>query len=105
MKTANIQRAGGDNGRTRPTSFDRVEAIAGGVRARLEESTGYSRKVTDETINIARALGVTDTEIQRWAHHRADRLGQEGERLREIKSLLNRVYGKRLTSATRVPPA
>ncbi len=75
--------------------FDKMEAIACGVQARLEESTSFSRKVTDETVNTARALGVADSVIERWASQRLNRLAQETERLREIRSLLDRVYRER----------
>ena len=78
-----------------------MDAIACGVQARFEESTGYSKKVTDETINIARALGVADREIEKWATHRLSRIAQDTQRLREIKTLLNRVYDSRLGSVTR----
>lgn len=84
--------------RNRTASFNKMEAIAYGVQARFEESTGYSKKVTDETINVARSLGVADSEIERWATHRLSRLAHDTERLREIKSLLNKVYGSRLNA-------
>jgi hypothetical protein len=69
----------------------RMEAIARGVRARIDEKTGYSRKVTDETINIARSLGVTDREIQAWINHRIKQLNTDEARLRHIKSLLEKI--------------
>jgi hypothetical protein len=69
----------------------RMEAIAGGVRARLEERTGFSRCLTDETVNVARALGVADREIEKWVNRRQKQLTAEEERLRGIKSLLGRV--------------
>lgn len=78
---------------------DRMEAIAGGVQARLEETTSFSRKVTDETVKAARALGITDSVIERWYAQRLHRLAQEAERLREIRSLLNRVYRDRTDAA------
>jgi hypothetical protein len=74
-------------------SLSKMDAIAFGVQARLEESTGYSRKVTDETVNVARSLGVADTEIERWAMHRLSRIARDTERLKEIKALLGRIYG------------
>jgi hypothetical protein len=76
-----------------------MEAIACGVQARLEESTGYSKKVTDETINVARALGMTNTEIKRWTNHRFSQLAHETERLKEIKSLLYKAYDSKLRAA------
>lgn len=93
MKTpdANISESKPDNQRTK--SIGKMEAISCGVEARLEEHTGYSRRVTDETINIARSLGVPDAEIERWAARRLTRMARDTERVREIKSLLSRVYG------------
>jgi hypothetical protein len=99
MKTANTYPAERKSVKSRAISFDKMEAIACGVRARLEENTGYSKKVTDETINIARALGVTNTEIERWANHRFSQLAHEMERLKEIKFLLYKVYDRKLSAA------
>jgi hypothetical protein len=70
---------------------DRMEAIAGGVRARLEERTGFSRCLTDETVNVARALGVADREIEKWVNRRQKQLTAEEERFRGIESLLSKV--------------
>ena len=78
-----------------------MDAIAWGVQARVEESTGYFKKVTDETINIARSLGVSNTEIERWANNRLNRLAHDTERIREIKSLLDKVYNIRFGTAVR----
>ena len=93
MNTSNMYRVEKKTGRTQPTSRNRMEAIACGVQARFEDSTGYSRRVTDATVNVARALGVPDHEIERWAAYRLTRLARDTERLKEIKSLLERVYG------------
>ena len=87
--------------RNQSVSFDKMEAIACGVQARFEESTGYSKKVTDETINVARTLGVADSEIERWATHRLSRIARDTERLREIKSLLDKVYGSTIGATAR----
>ena len=84
-----------------PVLNDKMEAIAWGVQARFEESTGYSKKVTDETIHIARSLGVSNTEIDRWANNRLNRLAHDTERIREIKSLLDKVYNIRFGTAVR----
>jgi hypothetical protein len=71
-----------------------MEAIAGGVRARLEESTGFSRRVTEETIRIARALGVSEEEIERWSSRRRQYLTGETARLLSFKDILDRIkYG------------
>ena len=74
-------------------SQDKMEAIAYGVQARFEENTGYSKRVTDATINVARALGVPEVEIEKWAASRLTQLARDTERLREIKSLLDKLYG------------
>jgi len=97
----NTIKVGKQTRRNQSVSFNKMEAIACGVQARFEESTGYSKKVTDETINVARTLGVADSEIERWATHRLSRLAHDTERLREIKSLLDKVYGSRLNTMTR----
>lgn len=78
-----------------------MEAIASGVQARFEESTGYSNKVIDETTHIARSLGVSNTEIEKWAHNRLNRLAHDTERFREIKSLLDKVYRGRFGTAAK----
>jgi hypothetical protein len=98
MNTLSTYRVEKQTRRNQPTSFGKMEAIACGVQARFEESTGYSKKVTDETITVARALGVADSEIERWATHRLSRLASDTERLREIKLLLNKVYGSGLNA-------
>ena len=100
MKTLNTFRTAQPD-KTQPKLMDKMDAIACGVQARFEESTGYSKRVTDETINIARSLGVANSEIERWATHRLSRIAHDTERLQEIKSLLNKVYGSRFDSATR----
>lgn len=99
MNISNAYRVERQARRNRPTSFGKMEAIAYGVQARFEETTGYSKRVTDETINIARALGVAESEIERWATHRLSQIARDTERLREIKALLDKVYGRR-TGAT-----
>jgi hypothetical protein len=79
------------NGRRSPTLNGRMEAIASGVRGRLEERTGFSRRLTDETVNIARALGVADRDIEKWVNQRQKLLAREEERMRGIKSILGKV--------------
>ena len=101
MKTASIyQRVEKQTEKPQPMPYDRMDAIACGVQARFEESTGYSKRVTDATINVARALGVADVEIERWTSHRLTRLAHDTERLREIKTLLEKLYGNSLGVAT-----
>jgi len=70
------------------TADGRMEAIARGVQARLEEKTGYSRRLTSETVEIARALGIADREIERWADQRQTRLVDNEERILGIKRLV-----------------
>jgi hypothetical protein len=93
VRTKQVEKKNGGSARSeyRQAPLDKMEAIACGVQARLEESTSFSRKVTDETVNTARALGVADSVIERWANQRLNRLAQENERLREIRSLLYKV--------------
>jgi hypothetical protein len=71
-------------------SMSKMEAIARGVQARFEENTGYAKKVTDETVKIARSLGVANTEIERWTNHHYNSLAHETARLKTIKSRLKR---------------
>ncbi|MFH1647193.1 MAG: hypothetical protein ABID71_05890, partial [Chloroflexota bacterium] len=80
------------------TSFCKMEAIAMGVRARFEERLGYTRKVTDETVNIARALGVPDSEIEKWASNHLSQVARDTEILKEIRSHLVRLYGNTLAA-------
>ena len=77
--------------KTQRTSLDKMEAIAYGVEARFEEKTGYSGRVTETTMNVARVLGIPEAEIKRWASSRLDRLIRDTEKLREIKSRLERL--------------
>jgi len=88
MKTPSLCRVDRPPERTRHTSFDKMEAIAYGVQARFE---GYSRRVTEAAINVARALGVSEAEIESWAAYRLAQLARDTERLREIKSLLEKL--------------
>lgn len=91
MKTENIYDTVKQTVKATPRLNDKMEAIACGVQARFEENTGYSKKVIDETINIARSLGVSNSEIERWAAHRMNRIAHDTARLQEIKSLLNKL--------------
>ena len=100
MKNSNLQRVEKQNGGTKRSSPDKMEAIAYGVQARFEENTGYARRITDATITVARALGVPEPEIERWAAHRLTRLARDTERIREIKSLLEKLYGNSLGITT-----
>jgi hypothetical protein len=92
MKTSNLYAVAPRGKKNRDSSLDRMDAIARGVHARLEESTGYSKKITDTTINIARALGVSETEIKQWAANRSSQMANQTERLKEIKSFLEKYH-------------
>jgi len=96
MKTSNLYAVETKNQKNRHSSFDRMDAIACGVHARFEENTGYSKKITDTTINIAKALGVPENEINKWAANRSNNGTNETERLKEIKDLLEKYYGNSL---------
>lgn len=71
-------------------SLGKMEAIACGVQARFEATTGYSQKVTQETVNIAKSLGVSNTEIEKWVAHRLDCLARNRKIMQEIKSMLQK---------------
>ncbi len=75
-----------------------MEAIARGVRARIEENTGYAKKITDETIKIARSLDIANTEIERWADYRRNHLVQETAQIKIIKNLVNKTFLIRMLS-------
>lgn len=102
MKTAEVCRVGKQTGTTNHTSLHRIEAIAHGVQARFEEETGYSKRVTDATINVARALAIPEAEIERWVAHRLTRVAQDTERCREIKILLEKLLQTRPAQQRRI---
>jgi energy-coupling factor transporter ATP-binding protein EcfA2 len=91
MKSANMPISPTLTQRSYKSPNGRMEAIACGVQARLDERTGYSRRVTDETVNIARNLGVTDREIKTWVNQRLKQMARDEERIRNIKILLDRI--------------
>jgi len=66
----------------------RMNAIARGAGLELDLRTGYSKKVTQTTVSIARHLGIPEKEIQEWAAARA-RL--DSERKRAITCSLNKL--------------
>jgi hypothetical protein len=103
LKTNAVKTTNGISGRNenQHEAPDNMEAIARGVQVRLDERTSFSRKVTDETVNTARALGVSNTIIERWAAERLNRLAQERERLREIRALVDRCYRDKPNIATK----
>lgn len=77
----------GQTKKKRQTFPDRMDAIAYGVEARYELITAHSRRVIEETVAIARELGIPHDKIERWATHR---LASDIEQVRGIKSLLER---------------
>ena len=79
--------------KTRHTFLDKMDAIAYGVEARYELITGHSRKVTEETVDIARALRVPEGDIKRWV---SSQLRRDTEKSRVIKSLLEKLEGRPL---------
>lgn len=66
-----------------------MEAIAVGVRARLEDRTGFSRKIAGETVEIARAMGVADREIKKWFKERQRLLAIQEKRIQSITKRIN----------------
>lgn len=91
MKSSIVQTSPTPTRRFFQSPDGRMDAIAYGVQARLDERTGYSKRVTDETVNIARNLGVTNREIKTWVNQRTKQLARDEERLRSIKTMLDRV--------------
>ena len=91
MKTANLCRVEKPPERTEQTTLSKMEAIAFGVQAWFEENTGYSRRVTETTIDMARQLGIPEHEIEKWAASRLARLIRDTEKLNVIKDLLQRL--------------
>ncbi len=69
-------------------SCSRMNAIARGVEGKLDSLLGYSKMVTQETIDIARQLGIPDKEIQTWV---AVRQTLDSERKRVLKSSLDKL--------------
>jgi len=82
--------------KTQHTFLDNMDALACGVEARFEESTGYSRRVAETTADIARELGIPEDEIEKWASFRLTRLAHDTERFRKINSVLERLHGNSL---------
>ena len=80
----------GQTEETSPTFLDKMNAIAYGVEARYELITGHSRRITEETIVVARELGLPEDEIERWA---APRLIHDMEKVGIVESLLKRRQG------------
>lgn len=81
--------------KTRPTFLGYMDSIACGVEAWLEENTGHSRAVAETTAAIARALGVPQSEINRWV---SCRLIRDTEKGRIIKALIERLQGSSLAN-------
>jgi len=79
--------------KTGHTFLDKMEAIAFGVQLRFEENSGFSRGVTGTTVDAARELGIPEDEIKRWVSSRLARLIRDTEKLKEIKSRLERLQG------------
>ena len=90
--------------KTRRTFVDNMDAIACGVEARLEENTGFSRRVTEATVDTARELGIPEAEIKRWMASRLARLIRDTEKLREIKARLERLQESFLDEADNKRP-
>jgi DNA-binding NtrC family response regulator len=68
--------------------FNRMNAIARGVEAKLDSVDNHTKIVTERTIDVARQLGVPEKEIKGWA---AARARQDAERDRVIKSSLDKL--------------
>lgn len=67
---------------------DEMNAIAQGVAARHDLLLGHSKMVIQETVDIARRLGIPEEEIQRWAVVRTRHVS---DRNAAIASLLDKL--------------
>jgi len=67
-----------------------IEAIASGVEARFDPFSSYSKVVTQDTIEIARQLGIAEEEIQRWAAAKAKLISQRDSAIKSALSKLER---------------
>jgi hypothetical protein len=94
MKSSNVPEGPRQTWTPEQSRNAKMEAIAYGVQARLEERTGYSRRITNETVDIARALGVADREIEKWVNQRSMQLACNEERLKSIKTRLEKMATK-----------
>ena len=65
-----------------------MDAIACGVEAKFDPLSSYSKLVTQETIDIARQLGIAAEEIQQWAVAKAM---LDSEKTRVIESSLSKL--------------
>lgn len=74
--------------RTASKSSARMDAIAGGVETKLDPYAGYSKVVTQRTIDIARQLGIAEEEIQGWATAKET---LDSKRKRAAKSSLSKL--------------
>ena len=63
-------------------------AIAYGVEARYDLIIHYSEIVTQETIGIARYLGIPEKQIENWAIARAKR---DSEKKKTVQTILNKL--------------
>lgn len=75
-------------------SYREMDAIARGVESRHDLISGHSRIVAQETIDIARHLGIPEKVIQRWADARS-----------RLDSERNRIIGYSLDKLERSPLA
>lgn len=53
--------------RTPGRHLSEMDAIASGVEVLLDPYLGYSKMVTQRTVDIARRLGIHEEEVQRWS--------------------------------------
>ncbi len=65
----------------------KIDAIACGVEARYELITNHSRRATEETVRIARKLGLPEDTIKKWLVHRST---GDTNSVNRIKALINR---------------
>ncbi len=67
-----------------------MDAIASGVETRFDPFSSYSKMVTQDTIEIARQLGIAEEEIQRWAAAKAKLISERDSAIKSALSKLER---------------
>jgi len=69
-------------------SLSEIDAIAYGVDAQVDDFDFHSKMVTEKTVELARWLGLSEEEIEKWATARDELYF---ERDRRIKSMLSKL--------------
>ncbi len=71
-------------------SLSGMDAIAYGVDARVDHFDFHSKIVTERTVELARSLGLPETEIEKWAVARDEFCSERDRRIKSELSKLER---------------